>query len=151
MDLFSLNTLLFAFKWVFVGLIYFALIVVVIAVRREMSLRLGAGQPLPSAAPGRLIVLDPGGAPGIRAGSAFPLAAENRIGAEADNDIVLEDTFISGYHARLRWDGAEWWLEDLGCKNGTFVNQRQCRPYRPEPVPPGAALRLGEMHFELAE
>lgn len=151
MDLFSLNTLLFAFKWVFAGLIYFALIVVVIAVRREMRLRLGAGQPLPSSAPGRLIVLDPGGAAGIRAGSAIPLRSENRLGAETDNDIVLNDGFVSGHHARLRWDGAEWWLEDLGSVNGTFVNRRQCRPYKPEPIPTGAALQLGEMKFELAE
>jgi hypothetical protein len=151
MDLINLNTLLFAFKWVFVGLIYFALIVVVIAVRREMGLRLGGGQALPSAAPGRLIVVNPGGAVGIRAGSTIPLRSENSLGAEPDNDIVLEDTFVSGHHARLGWDGAEWWLEDLGSKNGTFVNQRQCRPYKPEPVPPGAALRLGEIKFELAE
>jgi hypothetical protein len=151
MDLFSPNTVLFALKWVFTGLVYFALIVVVIAVRREMRLRLGAGQPLPSAAPGRLVVLDPGGAAGIRAGTTIALRSENRLGAEADNDIVLEDTFVSGHHARLRWDGAEWWLEDLGSKNGTFVNRRQCRPFQPEPVPPGAALRLGEMQFELTE
>ncbi|HUF38589.1 MAG TPA: FHA domain-containing protein [Anaerolineales bacterium] len=151
MDLFSIHTLLFAFKWVFVGLIYLALIVVVITVRREMGLRLGAGRPLPGSAPGKLIVLDPGGAPGVLAGSAIPLRSENSLGAEQDNDIVLEDSFVSGHHARLRWDGAEWWLEDLGSQNGTFVNQRQCRPYKPEPVPPGAALRLGEMQFELAE
>jgi hypothetical protein len=151
MDLINLNTLLFAFKWVFVGLIYFALMVVVIAVRREMGLRLGGDRPLPSTAPGRLIVLDPGGAAGVPAGTAIPLRSENRIGAESDNDIVLGDAFVSGHHARLSWDGAEWWLEDLGSQNGTFVNRRQCRPYKPEPVPPGAALRLGEMQFELAE
>jgi len=151
MDLFSLNTLLFAFKWVFVGLIYFMLVVVLIAVRREMGQHLGTRRPFASAAPGRLIVMDPGGAPGLPVGSAIPLQADNRLGVEQDNDIVLEDPFISGHHARLRWDGVAWWLEDLGSKNGTFVNRRKCRPYKPESVPPGAALRLGDMQFELSE
>lgn len=151
MDFFSFDTMLYAFKWVFVGLIYLVMLVVLIAVRREMSLRLGGGRPLAAGAPGRLKVLSPGGASGFQAGSVIPLAAENRLGAERDNDIVLDDDFISAHHAVLRWDGSEWWLEDLGSKNGSFVNRRQCRPYQPEPVPPGAVLRLGEAEFELAE
>ena len=121
-DFFSINTLLFAAKWAFVGLIYSVLLIVVVAVRREMSLRLGRGQPLPSAAPGKLRILANGSDPNAVPGNILPLALENTLGAAEDNGIVLLDNFISSYHARLRWDGARWWVEDLDSKNGTFVN-----------------------------
>jgi hypothetical protein len=69
MNLTSTTTLLFAGKWVFVGLVYFALLVVLVAVRREMALRLRTGQALPSTAAGRLLLLNAGGATAAKAGA----------------------------------------------------------------------------------
>ena len=40
----------------------------------------------------------------------------------AANDLVLEDTRVSGLHARFEWTGFGWSLQDLGSKNGTFVS-----------------------------
>jgi len=150
-DYFSINTLLFAAKWAFVGLIYSVLLIVVIAVRQEMSLRLGRGQRLPSAAPGKLRILANGSDPNAVPGSVLPLALENTLGAAEDNDILLLDNFISSYHARLRWDGAGWWVEDLDSKNGTFVDDEPCVPLTPRPLTAGGKLRLGDMVFELVE
>jgi pSer/pThr/pTyr-binding forkhead associated (FHA) protein len=45
-----------------------------------------------------------------------------RIGASADNDFRVEVTGISRHHARVVRDGADFWLEDNGSTNGTFVN-----------------------------
>lgn len=146
---FSLNMVLFAAKWVFVGLIYLVLLLVVVAVRREMSLRLGAGRPLPSAAPGKLRVLVSGTDPQLQPGSLLPLALENSLGASGDNTLMLRDKFISSHHARLHWDGANWWVEDLSSKNGTFLNEEDCVPFSPTPFSPGMKLRVGDMVFEL--
>jgi transcriptional regulator with GAF, ATPase, and Fis domain len=44
------------------------------------------------------------------------------VGREPDNALVLEDRCVSKHHARLRWCGAGWRLEDLGSKNGTLVD-----------------------------
>jgi transcriptional regulator with GAF, ATPase, and Fis domain len=44
------------------------------------------------------------------------------VGREADNGLVLEDRRVSKCHARLSWSGTGWRMEDLGSKNGTFVN-----------------------------
>jgi hypothetical protein len=49
------------------------------------------------------------------------------IGRDSSCALVLEDTRISKRHARLRWTGKGWTLEDLGSKNGTTVNGR-CVP-----------------------
>ncbi len=50
------------------------------------------------------------------------LAALNLIGRAADCTIRLADDTVSAHHARLSYQGNQWWLEDLGSKNGTMVN-----------------------------
>ena len=133
MNFFSTSTLLFAGKWLFVGLIDSVLLAVLVAVRREMALRLRVGQSLPSTAVGRLLVNQAGSDAGTPPGALLLLKPENTLGADPANDLVLGDKLVSGRHARLRWDGAGWWLEDLGSKNGTFVNgQRLAAPCRSE-------------------
>lgn len=47
---------------------------------------------------------------------------ETRLGREASNDLVLEDPFVSTTHARVYLVGEEYWLEDLGSRNSTYVN-----------------------------
>jgi pSer/pThr/pTyr-binding forkhead associated (FHA) protein len=44
------------------------------------------------------------------------------IGRNEDNDVVLESPRVSRYHARVIWTGAEYRVEDLGSKNGTWLN-----------------------------
>lgn len=50
------------------------------------------------------------------------LIANNRIGRAADNTLVLQDETASAHHARLSFHEGQWWLEDLGSRNGTTVN-----------------------------
>jgi hypothetical protein len=145
------NTLLFASKWVFIALLYVALSILVLTVRREMAMRLKENRRLASAAPGRLRVLAAGKDTLLRPGAALQLLPETSLGAESENDIVLSDPFISGYHARLHWDGASWWIEDLGSRNGTYLNDQSCPPRQPRQVPPGVNIQMGDMVFELMD
>src|SRR5712692_9107550 len=141
MEFFSTQTFLFAAKWVFVGLIYFVLIVVLVAVRREMALRLRVGQSLPSTAAGRLLVDQAGSDPETRPGAVWLLKPENTLGADPVNDVVLNDSLVSGRHARLHWDGAGWWLEDLGSKNGTLVNGERIVSFSAQKVALGSQIQ----------
>lgn len=143
------NTLLFASKWLFIGLVYFALFFILIAVRREFSYRITSRQTtvLPSA--GRLKVLDPGADRRLHAGATIDLYPETTLGAEETNDIVLSDPFVSGHHARLSWDGSSWWVEDLGSRNGTYVARQPCPPHTAQVLPRGAILQVGETTFQL--
>jgi hypothetical protein len=143
------NTLLFASKWFFIGLIYFALFLMVIAVRRELSYRIESRQLPAVSSAGRLKVLNPGADPRLRAGAVIELFPETTLGAGQDNDIVLSDPFVSGRHARLSWDGVSWWIEDLGSRNGTSVDRQPCPPHSSLVLPPGSILQVGETIFQL--
>lgn len=54
--------------------------------------------------------------------SKYALLDNNRIGRAADNSLVITDETVSAHHARLSFQEAQWWLEDLGSRNGTAVN-----------------------------
>jgi FHA domain len=50
---------------------------------------------------------------------------ETAIGRWQDNDIVVDDRWVSRYHARVCRKGGEYIIADLDSKNGTFVNGRR--------------------------
>lgn len=149
MDSLSWNTLLFASKWLFVGLIYLAFFIIVIAVRREFSYRVESRQPAGPPSPGRLKVLTTGSDNRLQVGATIDLVPETTLGAEQDNDVILDDAYVSGRHARLKWDGSNWWIEDLGSRNGTFIEGQRCLPHIPQIVSTGAILKVGDVSFEL--
>jgi pSer/pThr/pTyr-binding forkhead associated (FHA) protein len=151
MEAIAWNTLLFVLKWVFIGLIYLSLFALLVVVRREAALHIGGKQSVAYTIPGRLKVIARGNDPKIRIGAMINLRTETRLGTGQDNDVVLGDKFVSRYHARLQWDGISWWIEDLGSKNGTFVDNTRCLPKIPQPVTTGATISIGGMSFQLQE
>ena len=48
-----------------------------------------------------------------------------RIGRYPDNDIVLNDIFVSRHHATLIKEGESYAIVDNGSKYGTFVNEEK--------------------------
>jgi len=44
------------------------------------------------------------------------------IGRDPDCECVLDDETISARHARFAYHHSQWWLEDLGSRNGTGLN-----------------------------
>jgi hypothetical protein len=44
------------------------------------------------------------------------------IGRDADNTVVLRDLHVSRHHARITFDDAAYWIEDLKSQNGTLLN-----------------------------
>jgi len=56
----------------------------------------------------------------------WPLAkSETTIGRWEDNDVIVDDRWVSRYHSQVRREGEQYVIEDLGSKNGTFVNGRR--------------------------
>jgi len=47
------------------------------------------------------------------------------IGRWEDNDVVVDDRWVSRNHARIRREGEQYVLEDLESRNGTLVNGRR--------------------------
>ena len=44
------------------------------------------------------------------------------IGRDAENNLIYDNPFASGEHAKLAFDGNEWSISDSGSTNGTYVN-----------------------------
>jgi pSer/pThr/pTyr-binding forkhead associated (FHA) protein len=54
-----------------------------------------------------------------------------RIGRDKENDIVLDDDGISGFHAEFHNEEGNLFLEDLDSTNGTFVNGERIKGRQP--------------------
>jgi hypothetical protein len=69
------------------------------------------------------------------------------IGRADDSTLVLTDDFASSRHARLTNRGGQWYVEDLGSTNGTYLDQQ--RVQGPLLVGPGQPIRIGQTALEL--
>jgi len=62
---------------------------------------------------------------GGRAGEMFPLEGETTVGRPPDCGIFLDDVTVSRKHAVLRERDGNFFIEDQGSLNGTFVNRKR--------------------------
>lgn len=44
------------------------------------------------------------------------------LGRDPASDVPMADKAVSARHARLRFHHGQWWVHDLGSKNGTRLN-----------------------------
>jgi pSer/pThr/pTyr-binding forkhead associated (FHA) protein len=56
-------------------------------------------------------------------GTRFPLLPVTSIGRSSNNVIVLDDGYTSSQHSLITRRGEMWWVEDLGSRNGTMLNE----------------------------
>jgi DNA-binding NtrC family response regulator len=69
-----------------------------------------------------------------------------RVGALSDNDVAVDDGFVSSYHAQLFLRGERLFVRDLDSTNGTFVND--VRVVEAE-VPAKSTLRFGKVKIQV--
>lgn len=74
--------------------------------------------------PSLILMKSPGGTP---AGQHFPLNADTMvIGRDAEQcQIAIPNSAVSRRHAIINRSGGQFFIEDLGSRNGTFVNQQK--------------------------
>ncbi len=113
-------------KFCFLALLYLFLWRVVQVVVREMRAP-AQGDGSPADAKGgrrerrgaRLRIIEPA----EHQGEVYPLGEELTVGRGGGCGIVLpDDHFVSTVHARLFRRGSDVFVEDLGSRNGTYVN-----------------------------
>lgn len=69
------------------------------------------------------------------------------IGRGPDAAIRLDDDYVSTRHARIAQNGSEWFVEDLGSTNGTYIGAN--RVTQPTTIGPGLQVRVGKTILEL--
>jgi membrane-bound lytic murein transglycosylase D len=67
-----------------------------------------------------MIVVRQGGSPSSE--KTWQFNRSFSIGRREECDVPLEDMFVSSNHASVEWQEGQWWLEDKGSKNGTYLD-----------------------------
>jgi pSer/pThr/pTyr-binding forkhead associated (FHA) protein len=97
----------------------------------------------PRGAPTHVAVVD-----GANAGETVPLdQAPILIGRGNDAAIRLDDDYVSTRHARIASSGDQWFVEDLGSTNGTYIGSH--RLTQPTMLTLGSTVRIGKTTLEL--
>ncbi len=76
-------------------------------------------------------------------GEEFVIGEGATIGRVGDHQINLPDREVSRQHARISVQGGQYYIEDLGSLNGTWVNGERIAPNHPIPLISGCEIRLG--------
>lgn len=69
------------------------------------------------------------------------------IGRNPECSLVLSDEFASGRHARVYAEGEQWFVDDLGSTNGTFVGPARIGEH--VALHEGSRIRIGTTVLEV--
>jgi hypothetical protein len=133
-------------KVVLLGAMYLLLAVVVWMEARELAhattRRISPIAPARGKRIASRLVLSEGNGPP----SANLVTPETLIGRDASCHVTIPDASVSHRHARVYHSDGEWYVEDLGSTNGTFVNDRPLT--RPVVLRPGDTVTIGRSILE---
>jgi pSer/pThr/pTyr-binding forkhead associated (FHA) protein len=88
---------------------------------------------------GAALVIRAGGG---REGESFPLARDRMsVGRSPESDVFLDDVTVSRDHALIVRRGSEYYLDDCGSLNGTYINRRRIESQR---LSDGDELQIGK-------
>jgi len=132
--------------WLVRGLFLLLLYLFLFRVVRALVNDLRAAAREPTKELGRLVVVgsstdDP--PPGM----TFSLDAITSLGRDVNNSIVIDDPFASTEHALITFRGRDWYVEDLGSTNGTYVNGNRVDGI--SPLGFGDELQVGQVRMRL--
>ena len=146
-----LDAFLLILRLLFIVLLYLFLMQAVIAITRDLrktaASNADAGRNTPAVL-GHLVVVDSGPS-NITPGTSFELEPQTNIGRGPTNTIQIPDTFISSEHTRLWYRNGQWFVQDAGSVNGTFVNNQPA--YTALPAKVGDIIRVGYLQFKLTQ
>jgi FHA domain-containing protein len=91
----------------------------------------------------RLRVVEPADA----RGRSYELADELTLGRAGGCQVTIDDTYVSQLHARLFRREGQYYVEDLGSTNGTYLNRRKVTA--PIAIRKGDRLQVGKTVLEL--
>lgn len=144
----QINNFLLLLRIGLVALLYLVILQVIGVARRDVrQLALApAGSARGRPIVGHLVVVDSGSTP-LLPGSRLDLEAITTLGRSPTNNVPLESTYVSTEHTRVIYRDRSLWVEDLGSKNGTYVNGQ--RISGAVAVRPNDILQVGDVKFKI--
>jgi pSer/pThr/pTyr-binding forkhead associated (FHA) protein len=147
----QLDTFLLILRILFIVLLYLFLMQVVIAITRDLrktSVSSSDESSNSSRTVGHLVVVDSGPS-NILPGTRFDLEPQTIIGRGPTNTIQIPDSFVSAEHTRILYRRGEWYVQDAGSVNGTYVNDLPAR--EAIRAKPGDIISVGFLKFKLTQ
>jgi FHA domain len=59
--------------------------------------------------------------------------------------LTINQPYVSGVHAELRWTGLAWEIKDLGSRNGTYLDGRRLDPTAAHKIGKGSKVAFGKL------
>jgi pSer/pThr/pTyr-binding forkhead associated (FHA) protein len=140
----QIDAFLLILRLLLIVLLYLFLMQVVLAITRGLSKPVGPKTP---AVLGSLVVIDRRSPCTIPLGTSYPLSVRTTIGRGPVNDIQIEDNSVSAQHAHLSYHNGQWYVQDAGSSNGTYVNGLPASD--PLAVKEGDKLYIGNIAFQI--
>lgn len=131
-----------ALKFIIIAIIY----VIIFRIIRLMYIDLKRKGQLKEDMDLALEVLDAPENINISRGSVYPIRDSITIGRKEDNSIVIEDAYVSNYHARIILED-DIYIKDLDSTNGTYVNGK--RVVRLTKISEGDLIEIGRITFKV--
>ncbi|HBV99539.1 MAG: hypothetical protein JL50_13445 [Peptococcaceae bacterium BICA1-7] len=156
-----IDLLLTVFRYIFLLILFVFIFQLIKMVFRDIkhvqpggaSLRAGPAEiavqdlaPLPGAAAGLAVLVSSD--PGLPSGNVYPLKSgeELTLGRGGRNDIFLTGPYSSVEHAAFFGKDGQFWLEDRGSKNGTYLND--IRIDKPTVLADGDRIKIGDVTMQ---
>lgn len=136
-----LNIILFALKFIFIGLLYVFIFALIRSVLKDTRLVTDVG--IDEAAPARLVLNF-----GMNNSKNFSLTDKVIIGRSEAADIKIDNSFTSYNHARVYKQGNTYVVQDLKSTNGTTVNGEKIKK---QTLNNGDVLTIGKVDLKFLQ
>lgn len=128
----------------FLAVLYFFLFQLLVVLWRDLRVPVA---PVAAAPPVPALDVLVAAATGKASGEALTLAAVTSLGRALHNTVILADPSVSAEHALVSYRLGQWWVEDLGSTNGTFLNDAPVE--QPTVIHTGDLLRFGAVQVRV--
>lgn len=130
-------------RFVVIGLIYIILFRLIRIMLMDMKLTIIGDAPIEFA----LEIVDAPESAGVNVGTIIPIREQASIGRKKNNDLVIEDKFVSNNHALVSIKEGKLFVRDLRSTNGIKINNNKIRGT--VPVENDDIIEIGRIIFRI--
>ena len=69
------------------------------------------------------------------------------LGRDPNCNLHIDDNSVSAKHAKLSYQHMQWWVQDLGSKNGTYINHGMLS--EAVALTSGDIIQIGKRNYEI--